>query len=117
MSKAEENAKVLQDEFDYIRSYTRTARTGLRGNPVEHIDAVIRCNQLDANCVGTIEDVVICIFDNIVIVRSETDFDTDADEQEYTVKEYHRSEVRQDGETLNTWVDQDEYNDIHYGKD
>jgi len=116
MTKAEQNFQILLDEFDYIRAYTKTARVGSKTDN-EHIDALIKCNQLDTNCVGTIDSIVISFLDNIVIVRTETDFDSDAVEQEYTIKEYHRKEVRKDGETLSTWVDQDEYNDIHYGKD
>ena len=125
MNKAEENFQILLDEFDFIRSYIRVAKVGAKTER-EHIDTIIRCNQLDANCVGVIDDIVINDEDNIVIIRTETVQEiVEADdgksyfspECEYVVKEYHRKVVFEDGETLSTWVDQDEYNDIHYGKD
>lgn len=136
MNKADTNSQILLDQFDYIRSFTRTAKAGAKIEK-EHIDTILRCNQLDANCVGAIDDIVITAADNIVLVRSAT---ADAineqvriaianygaekyteiaerSECEYVVKEYHRKAVFEDGETLSTWVDQDEYNSIHYGKD
>jgi hypothetical protein len=133
MNKAEANFQILLDHFNYIRSFKRVARVGTKTEK-EHIDTILRCNQLDANCVGVIDEINIKDADNIVLVRTATD---DAiNEQirvavanygaekaaeiaelpdcEYVVKEYHRKEVFKDGETLSTWADQD---DIHYGKD
>ena len=96
------NTEILQENFLMQKTYTKMCKSA------QHVDTILKCNSsAHSNAIGTIDNIVIESWDEIVIVRSEPISDQKLSnylspnaEFKYDITEYRRKPQTFDGETM-----------------